>query len=147
MNNTPDEKRILFVDDDTNLLDSFNRLFGRNYNLATASGALEALKQLENGNSFAVVVSDMRMRGMDGIALLKELRRRAPGTIRILLTGMGDQAVAVRAINEGHVFAFLNKPVTPEALREVLDDALTHWRMRSNEREFLDRAIGDIDFS
>jgi DNA-binding NtrC family response regulator len=141
------EEQILFVDDDENLLASLNRQLGRDYKIVTAASAETALNLLRGDRLFAVVVSDMRMRGMDGAVLLGEFSRRAPETMRILLTGLADHSVAVRAINEGKAFAFLNKPVTIENLRAVLDDALAHWRIRVNEREFIDQAVGDIDLS
>jgi len=142
-----EEERILFVDDDANLLASFNRQFGRRFNVVTATGAEEALKLLSEGQHFAVIVSDMRMRGIDGARLLAEFNRRAPGTMRILLTGLNDQSIAVRAINEGHVFSFLNKPIELDELQSRLEDALAHWRIRKNEREFIDRTVNDIVLS
>jgi DNA-binding NtrC family response regulator len=142
-----DEERILFVDDDPNLLASFVRQFGRRFNIVTAPSAEEALRLLRTGNSFSIIVSDQRMRGMDGATLLAEFNRRVPGTMRILLTGLDDQAVAVRAINEGHVFSFLSKPVALDALENKLEQALAQWRIQRNEREFIDRAVGDIELS
>jgi DNA-binding NtrC family response regulator len=142
-----EEEHILFVDDDPNLLASIMRKFGGTFHVVTAKSGEEALAILAGAGKFAAVVADMRMRGMDGVVLLRECRRRQPDTMRILLTGLSDQATAVRAINEGHVLAFLNKPVTPEALQATLEDALVRWRMQRNEREFIRKETRDIDLS
>ncbi len=140
-----EKEQILFVDDDANLLDGFRRQLGRRFNIVTATSAEEALRFLREGQSFSVIVSDQSMRGMDGAALLAEFNRLAPGTMRILLTGLNDHGVAVRAINEGHVFSFLSKPVTIDVLENRLEQALSRWRIQKNEREFIDRTVNDIE--
>ena len=141
------EESILLVDDDAALLDALSHQLGGRFKIVTATSAEEALRLLAEGKRFALVVSDQRMRGMDGATLLGELSHRAPDIMRILLTGVGDQAVAVRAINEGHVFSFISKPVALESLANELENALAHGRILRNEREFIDRAVSDIVLS
>ena len=137
---------ILFVDDDTNLLDSFRRHFGRSFEVVTAASAEEALKILDTGRRFSAIISDQRMPGMDGASLLGEISRREPLAARILLTGLSDQPVAVRAINEGHVFAFLQKPVPLEMLEETINEAVDTWKIRKHEKDYIDREMSDIAF-
>ena len=58
-----------------------------------------------------------------------------------MLTGNADQKTAMDAVNEGHVFRFVNKPCTPEALATTLEAALGHHRPITAEREILERTL------
>jgi HD-like signal output (HDOD) protein/CheY-like chemotaxis protein len=116
--------RILFVDDEPSVLGGLRRqLWDRraDWDLAFAPGGAEALALLEQAPA-DVVVSDMRMPGMDGAALLDAVRKRWPATVRILLTGYTDPEQMLRSARSAH--RFLNKPCDPAALREALTQAL-----------------------
>lgn len=115
--------KILFVDDDTNLLQSIQRNFRRSYECAVAPNADEALKLLESEAPFSVVVADYRMPGSDGIDFLRKSMERFPDTIRIMLTGYADMETAMQAINRSRVFSFLQKPFDTGDLKTVLDEA------------------------
>jgi len=78
---------ILFVDDDESVLSAFMRQLRRRYHIHVANSAEEALEKLLSTGPYAVVVSDLRMPGMDGIEFLSEVRKRSPETVRIMLTG------------------------------------------------------------
>lgn len=130
-------ERILFVDDEPNILDTFRRNLRRAFDVATAEGPEQGLQALENAGPFAVVVSDLRMPVMDGITFLEHVRERAPDTVRIILSGHGDFATAVAAVNRGAVFRFLTKPCPPEELVTVLRDGLRQHRLVVAERELL----------
>lgn len=130
-------ERILFVDDEPNILDTFRRNLRRAFDVATAEGPEQGLQALESAGPFAVVVSDLRMPVMDGIAFLEHVRERAPDAVRIILSGHGDFATAVAAVNRGAVFRFLTKPCPPEELVGVLRDALRQHRLVVAERELL----------
>lgn len=116
--------RILLVDDDENLLRLMTiRLQGEGYQVSTAEGGKEALKLL-NTQTFDVVLSDLRMPGLDGLSLFEEivaLRRDVPV---ILMTAHGTIQDAVEATQRG-VFGFLTKPIDHEALREQLVKAIS----------------------
>src|SRR6185312_3089295 len=86
----PPKPRVLLIDDDTSLLEGLKRRLRSRLDVTTASSGAEALERTEPARPFAVVVSDMRMPGMDGATVLRELRRRAPDTVRVLLTGYVD---------------------------------------------------------
>jgi DNA-binding NtrC family response regulator len=127
--------RILCVDDEARVLQGLERLLYREYDVSAALGADAALARLNPCEPFAVVMSDMQMPGMSGAALLAEIRKRAPDTVRLLLTGQGDLKAAQLAENEGQLFRVLTKPCPPEALLRALADAVTQYRLITSEKE------------
>lgn len=118
--------KVLIVDDDLRLIAGLRRRLRRRYDLVTAAGGGEALAMLRAGRTFAVIVCDMRMPGIDGIEVLRRFRERSPQTVRLMLTGADDQRTAVQAINEGAIFRFLNKPCTVEDMIAAIDAGLDH---------------------
>lgn len=129
------KERVLLVDDDQNLLDSFRRLLKDDYELFTAEDGKEALGVMEACGPFTVIVSDLKMPGMDGIELLSRVSRANPDTVRILLTGHADLQAAMDAANLGYVYRFLTKPCPPELLRLSLEDACRHAQLVRDQRE------------
>ena len=101
--------KVLCVDDDANILSGIQRNLRKQFELETAIGALPALKLIENGCPYAVIVSDMQMPGMNGVEFLNIVRQKYPDTVRVMLTGNADQKTATDAVNRGQIFQFLNK--------------------------------------
>jgi response regulator RpfG family c-di-GMP phosphodiesterase len=134
-------ERILFVDDDTNLLASVERTFRRQFQLDTAEGGEAGLAKIAQRGPYAAVVSDRQMPGMDGIQFLAAARQRAPDTVRILLTGNVDLEAAVRVVNEGNIFRFLIKPCPTDILSKALEDALAIYRLATAEKELLNKTL------
>lgn len=134
-------EKILFVDDEANVLAAFQRQLRREFRINTALGGEQALRVMEQHGPFAVMVSDMRMPEMDGVQLLAEVRRRAPDTIRVMLTGNADRQTAIDAVNEGQIFRFLTKPCPGEALTRTLHAALKQYRLVSAERDLLENTL------
>ena len=93
-------EKVLIVDDDANLLAGLKRQFRKQFDLSIAQSGEQALDLVESEGPFAVAVSDMRMPGMDGVGVLGALRKTAPDTVRMMLTGNADQQTAIDAINE-----------------------------------------------
>jgi len=116
-------ERILFVDDEKFVLETFRRTLHRHFTIETAEGPVAALKQLEANGPFAVIVSDLKMPNMSGVELLSAVKSRYPDTIRIMLTGQGDLDAAMAAVNQGAIFRFLTKPCSPDALLSALNAA------------------------
>jgi response regulator RpfG family c-di-GMP phosphodiesterase len=134
-------KKILFVDDDMNVLEAVRRQLRKKYELETAWGPEEGMQALDEKGPFAVVVSDMRMPGMDGVQFLGKVRENSVDTVRIMLTGLSDQATAMAAVNEGNIFRFLTKPATPAVLCQALDDGIEHHRLVTAEKELLETTL------
>lgn len=134
-------KRILFVDDEPNILQAFERQLHNRFELETAVGAEQALRTIGNGAEFAVVLSDLRMPGMNGIQFLSRVRQIAPDTVRMILTGNADLAAAIEAVNEGKIYQFLTKPCPGELLVRALDSALEQYRLITAERVLLEQTV------
>jgi len=134
-------EKILFVDDDANLLASCERNLRRRYTLETAEGGERGLEKIAANGPFAVVVSDMQMPGMNGIQFLSAVKERAPDSVRIMLTGNADVEVATGVVNQGNIFRFLTKPVPPEVLTKALEDALAQHRLVVAEKELLNKTL------
>ncbi len=132
-----DKSWVLFVDDDPEMLASYRRIFRRKYLAETAPGPAEGLDMLGDGRRFAVVVSDLRMPGMDGVAFLEKAREKRPETVRIMLTGYADVTAAVAAVNAGKVFSFLTKPCPEEALEAAVDAGCRQHQLVVAEKELL----------
>src|SRR5579871_4093169 len=132
-------ERILFVDDEVAALDGYRRLLHRNFQIDTAVGAAEGLHKIAESGSYAVVVSDMRMPDMDGAAFLAMVRKVAPDTVRLAITGYADMETAGRAINEGNIFRFLTKPCEKDTLTVGLMAALEQHRLVNAEKELLEK--------
>ncbi|MBU0961170.1 MAG: HDOD domain-containing protein [Proteobacteria bacterium] len=114
------KKRILFVDDETNILSGLKRMLRsmrQEFDLQFAESGKEALEIMES-TEFDVVVSDMRMPGMDGATLLTEIQKLHPYSIRIMLTGQADEKSILRTV--GVVHQFLAKPCESEHLKAIL---------------------------
>ena len=134
-------ERILLVDDDTNVLDGYRRGLSREFLMETAAGGQEALKLTAENGPYAVVISDMRMPGIDGIQLLSKIKVLSPETIRVILTGNADLGTAIEAINEGSIFRFLTKPCSKEVMARTLTAALVQYRLVTAEKQLLEQTL------
>lgn len=124
--------RLLLVDDDPALLKLLGmRLTSEGFQVTTASSGPDALRQLTK-EKVDLVVSDLRMDEMDGLALFGEIQKRHPGLPVIILTAHGSIPEAVSATRQG-VFSFLTKPVDRDALYKAIDEAMTHSAPASND--------------
>lgn len=134
--------RILFVDDDVHVLRALTRGLRKHFDVETAAGPGEGLAKIASGGPYAVVVSDLRMPGIDGIEFLTRVRRAAPDTVRVMLTGYADLEAAMAAVNEGNTFRFLTKPVQPQALRKALEAAVAQYRLITAQQTFMRETLG-----
>ena len=138
--------KVLLVDDDPNSLSGYTRTQRKRFQFDTAQGGEEALASIATNGPYAVILSDMRMPGMDGIQLLSEARVRTPDSVRIMLTGNADQQTAIEAVNRGNIFRFLTKPCDPETLATALDAAIKQYQLVTAEKELVEGTLrGSID--
>ncbi len=136
--NEPAHARVLVVDDDRKLIEILVKHLTRlGYEVDQALGGGEALAQLDAGRRPDVVLSDVRMPGLDGRSLLAELRRRSPGTRVVLMTAFGAVSDAVEAMHEG-AFWYLTKPFKVEeaalVIRRAASEAIMGRRIEQLER-------------
>lgn len=134
-------ERILLVDDDFSLLAAIQRQFRREFAIITAEEGEAGLAILQRDGPFAVVVSDMRMPGMNGVEFLRRVRELAPDAVRVMLTGYADLEAAIAAVNEGNVFRFLTKPCPQEVLANTLRACLEQHRLITAERVLLQQTL------
>jgi response regulator RpfG family c-di-GMP phosphodiesterase len=136
----PPEK-ILMVDDDRNLLDSFRRQFRKSLHFETATSGADGVQAVSDGGPFAVVISDMMMPNMNGIEFLSRIRKISPNTVRIMLTGNANLDTAIDAVNDGNIFRFLNKPVESDQLYRVILDSIQQYRLITTEKILLNKTL------
>ncbi len=118
---------LLFVDDEEGVLHSLRRIFmEENYEILTALSADQALAVMEKVRVH-LVVTDHRMPGMTGAELLKAIKEKWPGTIRIMLTGYADVQSIMGAVKDGAVYKFITKPWNDEDLRLTVSLALQQY--------------------
>lgn len=136
-------KSILFVDDEQQILDGLRDLLRKQrkqWSMVFALGGQAALDELAK-RPFDVVVSDMRMPGIDGAALLTHVKELYPASARIILSGHAERDSIVRALPVAH--QFLNKPCDATLLRVVVERACELQRLLQNEN--IRCLIGKLD--
>jgi DNA-binding NtrC family response regulator len=125
----PATKSILCVDDEPRVLDGLKLTLRRSFDVSTATSGAEGLAILKQMAGAAVVISDMRMPGMDGAVFLTKVREQWPDSMRLLLTGEAGRDAAVAAVNEGQIFRFLSKPCAPEKLIAAVEAAVRQHQL------------------
>jgi CheY-like chemotaxis protein len=116
-------RKVLVVDDDPVVGKSYNRvLSGKGYVVTTAENAKEALERMSH-DEYDLVVTDIKMPGMNGLELAETVKARRPWTPVLIVTGYGDAADERRA-REAGVTGFLHKPLSPEMIEDSAAEAL-----------------------
>jgi len=133
--------RVLFVDDEPNVLEGIRRQLRNRVELETATSAAAGLDIIKSQGPFAVVVSDMRMPEMDGARFLAKVNEIAPQTVRMVLSGQADLESTIAAVNEGRVFRFLLKPCNSETLFGVIQNGINQYRLIHAEKHLLENTL------
>lgn len=121
------QKRVMLVDDEESVRLSWNRyLSQQGFEVTTAADGANAISKLQS-EQVDVVVSDLRMPGVDGVQLLQWIHDERPQTQFILLTGFGSEDVEKKVRGLG-AFDYLNKPISPDTLAAVVT-AATHLKL------------------
>ena len=131
---------VLLVDDEPSVLSSLKRLLrSTGYQVLTAESGALALDLLAS-TRVDLIISDMRMPYMSGAEFLARAQTLYPDTMRILLTGYSEIELVVRAINEGGVYRYLNKPWDDEDLLLTVAQALEQRRLRKETERLTELA-------
>lgn len=137
MEPTQTPPRILWVDDDEDILRSAERLFRGEAVYFQATASASDAKELLRQQTYAVIVADQRLQKSSGVDLLEFAKRHAPATTRILLTGYVDNTVIEEAVNRGAVFRFINKPWDNDELGVDINKAVEHHRLKITQAGLL----------
>ena len=127
-------RRVLFVDDEAFILHGLRRMLHgmeKDWTMEFVTSAEEGLRAMAT-EPFDVVVSDMRMPGMDGADFLAEVRKRHPKTARIILSGQSTEASVLRALGPSH--QYLAKPCEAEMLRRTVERACALQNLLESDR-------------
>lgn len=127
------KSRVLFVDDEHKVLEGLRRMLRRKrdeWEMVFVSSGREALEAMDQ-EPFRVIISDMRMPEMDGAQLLWEVRKRHPGTVRLILSGYVEGESVLRTVGPAH--QFLTKPCDPETLINAIDNAVQLRQLLQSE--------------
>ncbi len=139
-------KRLLLVDDDCSLVNTLRRNLSREFDVTTANSGTEALPIIKDSPEFGVIMVDMRMPMMTGVELIQAARPFSKDAVYMMLTGNQDVTTAAAAVNDGHVFRFLNKPCEIGALKKSLVAAFEQYRLVTAEKELLHKTfVGAIE--
>ncbi len=133
--------KILLVDDEPAFLTGYKLILPETLEADTAVGGERGLAAIRDHGPYAVVVSDMRMPGINGVQFLAQVRQAAPDTVRIMLTGYSDVSAAMDAVNQGNIFRFLAKPCEQEVLSNAITSGLVQYRLVTSEKDLLENTL------
>ncbi len=125
--------RLLFVDDEPHVLDGLRRSLRskrKDWDLQFVTSGEEALK-LMGKQHFDILISDVKMPNMNGVELLREVSKRHPETVRIILTGYAEQDLAMEAVKIAH--QYLTKPCETDHLIGIITRILNLRKLMKNE--------------
>lgn len=131
---------ILAVDDEPRILSAYQRNLGEYFHILTAEGPQFALSMMK-AEPFAVVLTDLKMPGMDGIELLRKARELQPHAARILISGHADMSDAISSINNAGVFRMLIKPCPIEDLSLAFEAGIEQHRLVTAEKDLLEQTL------
>ena len=132
---------ILLVDDDTKILETHRKILENRYQIDTAPDGSQGLAALKQDKEFSLIISDFNMPGMDGIEFLSKAEGISPFTTRMMLTVFNELDVALKAVNEGHIFRFLTKPLDPKTLIQACEAGVRQYQLITIERDLLDKTL------
>lgn len=127
--------KVLFVDDEPNILMSYKRMLKKLFSIDTALGSEQGLTKVANDGVFSVVVSDLQMPVMNGLQFLSSVKEINPDCACIILTGKAELQKAIDAVNQGNIFRFLTKPCDPKTLIAAINDGIEYNKQSLLERE------------
>lgn len=134
-------EKILCVDDNPNILADYKRRLHKKFDIEVAQSGEQGIEVLNNKGPFAVVVSDIRMPGMDGIEFLTKVKECSPDSVQIVLTGYLELQTLVDAVNKGKIFGFLLKPCPIKDFVKTLKEGIAQYQQIKHERELAQKTL------
>ncbi len=125
---------LLYIDDESENLKVFQRLFKKNFKIHTALSGEEGLGLFEKHPEISLLVSDQRMPQMSGVDFLNACKQINPHSIRILITGYADLESTINAINEAEIYRFIKKPWEKLDLLQTLNQAQKRFELEKQVR-------------
>ncbi|MBE7498246.1 MAG: hybrid sensor histidine kinase/response regulator [Verrucomicrobiaceae bacterium] len=147
MQNQYDLKRyaVLYVDDEEKALKYFEKSFGDEFRILTASSAAEGLRLIEqHGDDIGVLLSDQRMPGEKGVQLLENARHMRPRLVRMMVTAYADYDATVDAVNLGNIFRYISKPIQMDDMRNTLHRAMEFYILQQERDELLREKLSTL---
>jgi len=144
-----ERRKILVVDDEKNICENVKKILSKqNYEVIQAENAQEALEKMAR-ESFSLLLSDMVMPGMNGLELLKQVKKEWPLTKSLIMTAYASTDTAVKAMQLG-ALDYITKPFTPDELRDIINlavgDELTEAPVAQEEKEKINTIDIDLPF-
>ena len=134
MINFVENRKVLYLDDEAELLNAFTDLMRKEkIQVYTLQDSRNIKETLENDGPFAVVLSDQRMPVYDGVKVLETVQQIFPDTIRILITGYSDQKDTIRAINIGGITSYISKPWDDDDVKKQIWNWVSQYNLKKLE--------------
>ena len=134
------EYPVLYVDDEKDNLRVFELTFRRDFTILTAESAKEGLELLSQ-HPVAVVLSDQKMPGIEGVEFLRRVRELDSRALRILVTAYGDAKILGEAINDGNIYRYLAKPWEPDDMRLTIQRAIESYALAAERATLLEELM------
>ena len=135
--------KILLVDDDVNHLNSFYSLYRKYFDITMSTSALESI-EIMRSCEYSVIISDFKMKEVNGIDFLWYSREFCPNSVRMLLTGYADMEMAISVLNDNIAYKIITKPCKKKYLLEKLIEANNFYNKKILE-EKLNRIINNSE--
>ena len=134
------EYPVLYVDDERDNLRIFELTFRRDFTVLTAGSAKEGLELLSQ-HPVAVVLSDQKMPGIEGVEFLRQVRELDSRALRILVTAYGDAKILGDAINDGNIYRYVAKPWEPDDMRLTVRRAIEAYALEAERATLLEELM------
>ncbi|MCH2208128.1 MAG: SpoIIE family protein phosphatase [Lentisphaerales bacterium] len=128
------QEKILLVDDEPEVLSALRIGLCNKYKIYTSCNAEDALELVASEGPFPVIMSDLKMPGINGLDFLERASALSPESSAILLTGQGEIEDAVRAVNSGIIFKYLSKPCARPELNDALLEGIELFKQTCQQK-------------
>ena len=129
--------QLLIVDDEEKIINALKRVLRKeSFKCFFALSGKEALSIIDN-NEIHVILSDLDMPGMDGMVLLKKIRKNHPDLIRLILSGRSDSQTVLTAVNDGNILRYIIKPWNDKELISILKQAFDLFSLKQEKKDLL----------